>query len=238
MLLQPHRPQLLVSVRNRHEAVAAVDGGADIIDIKEPSRGPLGMAEVSTASEVIQAVAGRRPVTMALGELGAAALPHLPEGLAAVKVGLAHAPSNWPDDCIRLAQTLGSLPLIAVAYADHHRCAAPPLPEVLAAAIGWGAPGLLIDTARKDGRDLLTLVDAGELQRLVDAAHGAGLLLALAGSLRPATIDRVLEVAPDVIAVRGAACRGADRSASIQRELVEALRQQLRSQACRSSSSA
>ena len=35
-------PQLLVSVRNATEAAAAVLGGADILDVKEPANGPLG----------------------------------------------------------------------------------------------------------------------------------------------------------------------------------------------------
>ena len=38
---------LLVSVRSRQEAAAALAGGADIIDIKEPSQGSLGRAAAS-----------------------------------------------------------------------------------------------------------------------------------------------------------------------------------------------
>ena len=40
----PHLPQLLVSVRTPQEALDALSGGAGILDIKEPSHGPLGMA--------------------------------------------------------------------------------------------------------------------------------------------------------------------------------------------------
>jgi uncharacterized protein (UPF0264 family) len=53
---QPMRPQLLVSVRNAAEAQAALAGGCDILDIKEPSRGSLGMADAPT----IAAIARRR----------------------------------------------------------------------------------------------------------------------------------------------------------------------------------
>ena len=35
-------PGLLVSVRSAAEAATALAGGADLIDVKEPSRGPLG----------------------------------------------------------------------------------------------------------------------------------------------------------------------------------------------------
>ncbi|MCA9036259.1 MAG: hypothetical protein KDA91_14080 [Planctomycetaceae bacterium] len=70
-------PQLLVSVRNRQEAVNALAGGAQIIDVKEPSKGPLGMADVPTMIDVAEATlrwnqANRTAVStsFALGEIG------------------------------------------------------------------------------------------------------------------------------------------------------------------------
>lgn len=60
--------QLLVSVRNAEEAVQAADSGADIIDVKEPEFGSLGFAGGATIREVVDAVAGRIPVSAALGE--------------------------------------------------------------------------------------------------------------------------------------------------------------------------
>ncbi len=61
--------QLLVSVRSAAEAEAALAGGAHVIDVKEPSRGSLGRADDATIDEVVRVVAGRRPVSAALGEL-------------------------------------------------------------------------------------------------------------------------------------------------------------------------
>ncbi len=46
-------PRLLVSVRSAQEADAALAGGCDILDVKDPSRGPLGMA----SRQVIESVA-------------------------------------------------------------------------------------------------------------------------------------------------------------------------------------
>lgn len=65
--------QLLVSVRNATEAIAATRGGADIIDVKEPLRGSLGCAAPDTIREIAHAL--RRitgsavPLSLALGEL-------------------------------------------------------------------------------------------------------------------------------------------------------------------------
>jgi uncharacterized protein (UPF0264 family) len=61
---------LLVSVRDAAEAAAALEGGAAIIDVKEPRRGPLGLAEPEAIAAVARVVGGRRPWTMACGELG------------------------------------------------------------------------------------------------------------------------------------------------------------------------
>ena len=61
---------LLVSVRDAVEAAAALDGGADIIDVKEPRHGPLGAADPEAIAAVARVVGTSRPWTMACGELG------------------------------------------------------------------------------------------------------------------------------------------------------------------------
>ena len=60
---------LLISVRSADEARIALAGGADVIDVKEPSRGALGAATPFVWDEVREVVAGCRPVSVALGEL-------------------------------------------------------------------------------------------------------------------------------------------------------------------------
>ena len=62
--------KLLVSVRSANEAEAALDGGADLIDVKEPHHGALGRTSVKVLREIAVAVAGRTPLSAALGELG------------------------------------------------------------------------------------------------------------------------------------------------------------------------
>ena len=88
-------PGLLVSVRSAAEAVAALAGGADVIDVKEPDRGPLGAADPDTMAEIVCVVAGRVLVTAAAGELldigtrGAMRIiESLPAGISLCKIGL------------------------------------------------------------------------------------------------------------------------------------------------------
>ena len=70
-------PKLLVSVRDAAEAAAALAGGADVVDVKEPARGALGAADPAVWAAVLRTCAGRVPVSVALGEAAAvlAAVP-------------------------------------------------------------------------------------------------------------------------------------------------------------------
>ena len=87
--------KLLVSVVSAEEARRAVAGGADIIDVKDPSEGALGAPAPRVLSSVVSAVGAAAPVSVALGDM-----PNLPHtaalaargaalsGAAYVKVGL------------------------------------------------------------------------------------------------------------------------------------------------------
>src|SRR6187402_1196662 len=117
---------LLISVRSADEAAIALAGGADVIDVKEPSRGALGAATPFVWDEVRQVVAGRRPVSVALGELLDDDIEELASaafGCEFAKIGLAgcQGSAGWMS---RWVQTIGQLPPgvqpVPVAYADWH----------------------------------------------------------------------------------------------------------------------
>ena len=60
--------RLLVSVATAADARAAIEGGADIVDAKDPGAGALGAVTLDRLREIRDAVAGARPLTAALGE--------------------------------------------------------------------------------------------------------------------------------------------------------------------------
>ena len=60
--------RLLVSVTNAAEASAAVAGGADVIDAKNPLAGALGAVSPDTLRDIHATVAGVRLVTAAIGD--------------------------------------------------------------------------------------------------------------------------------------------------------------------------
>jgi uncharacterized protein (UPF0264 family) len=222
-------PQLLVSVRDATEAIAALTGGADLIDIKEPSRGPLGRADATTIAAVVQAVGGRVPVSAALGELREWALfrgaDELSGGVRYVKWGLSGLESHWRHQ-LHIARMIGRLQeLVAVAYADWVFAEAPRPADVVAFAVAdqpLQAPVVLFDTFQKSGMTLLDWLSIEEVTTLVKTCHGAGVKVALAGSLTYLEIERLRDVRPDWFAVRGAACDGG-RDGTISEKRVRQL---------------
>jgi uncharacterized protein (UPF0264 family) len=234
-----NRPsELLVSVRSVAEAEAALEGGAHLIDVKEPLHGALGRAGAAVIAGVIARVAGRRPVSAALGELAnpAEALPYPGTGLAYAKWGLfgmGNRPDwrqRWRDACQRVAAASPLCRVVAVAYADWQWAGAPSLEEVRAFAGARGEGVLLVDTFQKAPRPetgaaptLLDLLPLAEIVRLCASCRAAGVRVALAGSLGAAQIERLRPARPDWFAVRGAACDGGQREAAVSVRKVRAL---------------
>src|SRR5690349_523330 len=127
--------KLLISVRDAEEAQIAAREGADLVDIKEPRRGPLGAADAETIQAIAQTLGGQVPLSAARGELLAAA--DLPDALAGrlsyVKFGLAGCAQqrDWPELWARqLARLSVNTGLVAVVYADSQAARAPAPEEV------------------------------------------------------------------------------------------------------------
>lgn len=241
-ILRRGQPGLLVSVRNAEEALAALAGGADVIDVKEPRRGPLGAADVQIVAAAVRAVGGRAPVTAAAGEL-AERLPELannslqsmPAGVSLVKIGLAQCGnlSAWQFQWQRAIAALRdgnngrhALP-VAVVYADW-KAAAAPRPELIhSAALDIGCRVVLIDTWDKSAGNLFDHWPLDELKSYVYRVRCSGLAVVLAGSLSGANLLAAAELRPQLVAVRGAAC-DAGRNGTVSPDRVAVLRQVLR----------
>ncbi|HEX9279715.1 MAG TPA: (5-formylfuran-3-yl)methyl phosphate synthase [Gemmatimonadales bacterium] len=202
--------RLLVSVRDVRDARAAVRGGADIVDAKDPRRGALGPVTPRILACIRSAVPSAIPVSAALGD--AAAERAVPRGAAYVKVGLrdvggARRARSLVHRVVQRAIEAGA-ELVLVAYADCARARSlPPLAVVEIAAAG-GARGVLLDTAFKNRGSLFELLDVARVAQWLAAAHGVGLFTALAGSLSEPGLRTALALGADIVGVRGAACDG------------------------------
>jgi uncharacterized protein (UPF0264 family) len=229
------RPGLLVSVRNSDEAAAALAGGADVIDVKEPDRGSLGAADPATIAAVVRAVGARVPVTAAAGELLELATSRndaIPDGVSLFKIGLAGCGEmrgwvpRWRETFVLLAGRSAARP-VAVAYADWLSANAPRPQAVLEAAVSFGCPALLIDTWDKASGALFDHWPAEEVAEFVRAVQARRLMVVLAGSLCGEGVAAAARLRPDLVAVRGAACDDGRRG-SVSRDRVRLLRRTLR----------
>lgn len=209
--------KLLVSVRNAEEALAAIEGGADVVDVKEPAHGPLGAAEPDTWRKVAMAVRGWKTLSAALGELRDQ--PDrwfgrhigLLAGYRYAKVGLAGCRKDpqWFEKWRNLLKLFPRhVSPVAVIYADHETCGAPEPLEILAKGAELGCQAVLVDTFNKRQGDLWSHVDEMFLRNLVADARSHRMLTAIAGSLAGEGLVRAASVEADFVAVRGAVCSG------------------------------
>lgn len=234
--------KLLISPKNEKEAVEAIGGGADIIDVKNPSEGPLGANFPWVIKRIRQVTPANIEVSCTLGEM-----PNLPGSMSLVALGAATTGVNYIkaglyglktlEEAVHLMQNITkaakdynpSIKVVTSGYADADRIST--VDPLLVPKIAYEAQAdiVMLDTAIKDEKSLFTFLTKLQIQRFVDAAHNYGLKAALAGSLRKEDLPVVYALGADVVGVRGAACTQNDRlngqiTAEKVRELVETVK--------------
>ncbi len=223
------RPRFLASVTNVAEALTAMAAGAEIIDGKNPAAGALGALPHETVRALVEAVAGRVPVSATIGDLAAepsrlcpAASAMAATGVDLVKIGF-FAGGDAPASIAALgALTLGDARLVGLLLADR----APDF-NLIPAMAAAGFAGVMLDTGTKDGRALPDVMDTSDIARFVASARAAGLFVGLAGALRREHIPTIAALTPDVIGFRGALCAGSVREGSLEGDAVRAVARDL-----------
>jgi uncharacterized protein (UPF0264 family) len=228
----------LVSVVSEAEVASAVEGGADIIDVKNPAEGALGanfphvirgVCKSTPLDREVSATIGdvpNLPGTVSLAALGAAVC-----GVQYVKVGLLG--TQTPRDAVFLLREVcravrshsPSTRIIAAAYADAHKVNSIlplALPNVAAEA---GANGCLLDTYVKGEGTLFSNLSDSQLRNFVAQCRGARLLCGLAGALGAEDIPHVCKFEADLVGVRTAACRGDRKTGQVDSHKVRRLKE-------------
>jgi uncharacterized protein (UPF0264 family) len=158
--------------------------------------------------------------------------PKFPDGVALVKLGLAGCgeiadwPLQWRAALERLFHRDTAQPPrpVAVVYADWRTAAAPNPLQVLAAAIEFASPALLVDTCDKSNGTLFDHWPVNELEAFVHEVRSRGIAVVLAGSLAEDAISVAATLRPNLIAVRTAACEGG-RNGTVSTQLVREIQQ-------------
>ena len=229
--------KLLISPKNETEALEAIEGGADIIDVKNPDEGPLGANFPWVIKRIRQMVPATLEVSCTLGEA-----PNLPGSMALAALGAATIGVNYIktglfgvktlEKAVYLIQSVSkaakdynpSAKVVVAGYADANRIGTIDPLKVPKIALEAQADVAMIDTAIKDGRNLFRFLTKSQLKSFVDEAHSYGLKAALAGSLQKEDLPLIYKSGADVAGLRGAACAQGDRAnGHITREKVHAL---------------
>ena len=218
---------LLVSVRSASEGVVAVLGGASVVDVKEPDRGPLGRADASVWRETRRVVPPAIPVSVALGEIAdwndridLAEIRRSLHKINYIKIGFATIDCAWRSRWreVRAAVSAGRR-WVAAIYVDYERAESPHPDEIVAEAIALDeCAGVLFDTWSKGDRGETALDFSWK--PTIDAIRSSGRFIALAGGLDDRLIGGLGPLRPDLFAVRGAACAGDDRARGIDLDRV------------------
>jgi uncharacterized protein (UPF0264 family) len=228
-----------VSVVSPDEVDAALAGGADVVDVKNPAEGSLGAPSTALLRAVRARVVPPILVSAALGDA-----PHLPGTMALAAAGAAACGADYvkvgllgsarPEQALELLLAVRRAVdeisprtrLVAVAYADAARVGALLPDELPSIAEKAGVYGVMLDTAMKDGLSTLAALGVRGVTSFVAEAQALGLMTALAGALGPGELASVRLLGVDLVGVRGSACeggRGGRVSASRVRELRVAL---------------
>jgi uncharacterized protein (UPF0264 family) len=221
---------------NITEAKAALKGGADILDVKNPEEGSLGANFPWAIKEVVQLAGGKIPVSATIGDLdykpGTASLAALGaafSGADYIKAGLlgiktSEQAENMLTKIVRSVKDYSpEKKVVASAYSDFNRVGSISpmlLPKV---AKNCGADVVMVDTAIKDGRSTFEFMNEQELDEFISAGVKLGLDVAIAGTIGFKDLDLLKRLSPSIIGVRGIVC-GGDRKSSIKPELVTKLK--------------
>ena len=228
---------LMVSVQNLPEALQALKGGADIVDVKNLQEALVGSAHPRVVKEVREAVPMDRHASVTLGvvpnQVGTVAMAVYTAGVlkaTSVKVGFMKTEYEAAVETLlasKEALSGSDTKLIGSLFADNPLYDGLDPHLMVPLAVAGQCDGFLVDTLTKDGRNLFDFLSEKELREMVFEGKERGMSTALSGHLRIDDLDELSRINPDIVGVRGAACQKGDRSAGVHWEPVAEFKRQL-----------
>lgn len=228
---QLNTTQLLISVTTIEEAQIALENGADIIDLKEPSLGALGALPIETIQAIVTYVKNTKNAEAKLTSATIGDLPMQPElllahvtqlattGVDIIKIGFFQTDDYQLSlDALKSVAHAGTK-LIAVFFAETT------YPQDLITAIKHaGFMGVMLDTAKKNGLTLLDYYSREQRVAFAKKILGHELQLGLAGSLKLQHVALIKDLSPSYIGFRGGVCNDNQRNLALDAAKIKAVR--------------
>ena len=229
---------LMVSVQNLDEAIEALHGGADIVDVKNLQEALVGSAHPLTVKAVRDSIPMDRHASVTLGvvpnQAGTVAMAVYAAGIldaTSVKVGFMRTEYNQAVEVLnecREALSGFDTKLIGSLFADNPLYDGLDASHMVNLAEDSKCDGWLIDTLTKDGRNLFDFIPESELRDMVLSGKKSGMSTALSGHLKMSDLDELARINPDIVGVRGAVCQKGERDSAVHRDAVSEFTRQLR----------
>ncbi len=229
---------LMVSVQDLYEAKQALQGGADIVDVKNLQEALVGSAHPNVVKQIRDEVPSAHHASVTLGvvpdQIGTVSMAVYAAGCldaTSVKVGFMVSDYNLAlETLIASKEALQgtNTKLIGSLFADNLLYDGGIDPDLMVKlAKESDCDGFLIDTLVKDGRNLFDFIPEDRLKEIVLEGKELGMSTALSGHLKMTDIDELSRVNPDIVGVRGAVCQKGDRDSRVHWESVAEFKRQL-----------
>jgi uncharacterized protein (UPF0264 family) len=228
---------LMVSVQNLEEAMEALRGGADIVDVKNLQEALVGSAEPGLVKQIRETVPSAHHASVTLGvvpnQAGTVAMAVYTAGLldaTSVKIGFMQSEYDEAVEVLQASKRAlegFETKLIGSLFADNHLYDGLEPRRMVELAKDTECDGWLIDTLTKDGRNLFDFIPEPELREMVYEGKELGMSTALSGHLRLEDVDELARINPDIVGVRGAVCTKGDRVEGVYWEAVAEFKREL-----------
>ncbi len=234
------RPKLLVSIWTVDEVPEVIEGDADIVDVKDPSIGSLGLPQLDVVFSIVNIINKRsKEISIAIGDIKdynhsfsyiAYTLSSL--NVNYIKIGIEMNDYNKALYTVsQIKKTItycnNRTNVVLVSYADWKNIGALEPLEIIEVAKTTRVWGVMIDTRIKNGKSTFDYIPLQYLNEFVTNAHKNGLYAAIAGGLKAKHIPTCVDLGFDVIGVRTAACSGGVRLGRISKEAIHALKTEI-----------
>lgn len=234
------KPKLLVSIRTADELSEAIEGGADIIDIKDPSIGSLGLPPLDVVFSIMNIISeSSKEISVAIGDIKdySHSLSYIAYTLSSLNVNYIKIGMEMNDysKALYIVSQIKKIitycnsrtNIVLVSYADWKNIGALEPLEIIKIAKMAKAWGVMIDTRIKNSRSTFDHISLQYLNEFVTNAHENGLYTAIAGGLKVEHIPTCIDLGFDVIGVRTAACSSGTRLGRVSKEAIHALKREI-----------
>ena len=227
----------MVSVQNLDEAMHALKGGADIVDVKNLQEALVGSANPWVVEQIRDAIPKPHHASVTLGvvpnQIGTVAMAVYAAGrmgATSVKVGFMNTEYDHAAETLLASKQAlegTDTKLIGSLFADNPLYDGLEADHMVRLAKEGECDGWLIDTLTKDGRNLFDFMSESELRDMVFDSKQDGMSTALSGHLKIDNLDELSRINPDIVGVRGAVCAQGERSEGVYWEAVAEFKRQL-----------